>query len=208
MLSRHLRSNVVAYLALVVALTTGTAYAAVQVADGSITAEKLAKNSVTSPKIKKSAVKSSDVKDGQLASVDVKDHSLTAADLAPGVVPSAAWVAGRTYIQADPAATPDTGLVNAYTFTLPRAGRLQVEASFNHQPASCDTGQMYYGAYLDGNPVPGSAFAASSPDVPRTSVSVTTISAGAHTLTVGADCAAGSPTAYSLGSTYSLVLAD
>ena len=58
----HLRRNVVAYLALVVALGTGTAYAAGAIPDGSVTAAKLHKNAVTSNKIKNGTIKPKDIK--------------------------------------------------------------------------------------------------------------------------------------------------
>ena len=58
----HLRRNVVAYLALVVALGTSTAYAAGSIPDGSVTAAKLHKNAVTSNKIKDGTVKNKDIK--------------------------------------------------------------------------------------------------------------------------------------------------
>jgi hypothetical protein len=53
MLLTHLRQNLIAYVALAVALSTGTAYAADQIASGSVTTSKLAKDAVTSAKIKK-----------------------------------------------------------------------------------------------------------------------------------------------------------
>ena len=58
----HLRRNVVAYLALVVALGTSTAYAAGSIPDGSVTAAKLHKNAVTSNKIKDGTIKPKDIK--------------------------------------------------------------------------------------------------------------------------------------------------
>src|SRR3954447_24623194 len=58
----HLRRNLVAYLALVVALGTGTAYAAASIPDGSITAAKLHKNAVTSNKVKNGSLKPKDLK--------------------------------------------------------------------------------------------------------------------------------------------------
>src|SRR4051794_16140299 len=87
---RHLRTNLIAYLALAIALGTGTSYAAERIANGSVTTKARAKNAVTGPKIKKSAVRSPDVKDGTLGSADVADRSLGAVDLADGVVPGPA----------------------------------------------------------------------------------------------------------------------
>ena len=73
----HLRSNVVGYLALFVALG-GTAWAAQK-----ITSKDIAKNAVLSKHIKNGQVKSSDVKDNSLTGSDVNEASL-------GQVPSAA----------------------------------------------------------------------------------------------------------------------
>ena len=58
----HLRRNVVAYLALVVALGTGSAFAAAAIPNGSVTADKLHTNAVTSNKIKNGAIKSKDIR--------------------------------------------------------------------------------------------------------------------------------------------------
>ena len=73
----HIRSNVVAYLALFCALG-GTAYAAVQ----------LQNNSVRSRHIAKGQVKTSDVARAAINSSRVKDRSLRRQDLAAGVIPA------------------------------------------------------------------------------------------------------------------------
>ena len=78
MLTRHLRHHAVAYLALVVALSTGTSYAAAAIANGSVTTKKLAANAVKGPK----------VKDGSLTGADLRDRSVAGADLALGAVGS------------------------------------------------------------------------------------------------------------------------
>ena len=59
---RHLRRNVVAYLALAVALGTGSAYAAGSIPNGSVTAAKLHTNAVTSTKIKNGTIKNKDLR--------------------------------------------------------------------------------------------------------------------------------------------------
>jgi hypothetical protein len=63
--ARHLRSNVVAYCALFVALG-GTSYAAVKLPAGSVGTKQLAKNSVTSSKVKNGSLLASDFASGQL----------------------------------------------------------------------------------------------------------------------------------------------
>lgn len=73
---RHIRSNVVAYMALLVALG-GTAYAAEKIGSGDIK-----RNAVKSKHVGKGQVKSSDIKDGKgVKSDDVKDDGLTGADV-------------------------------------------------------------------------------------------------------------------------------
>ena len=62
----HLRRNVVAYLALVVALGTSTAYAAGSIPNGSVTAAKLHTNAVTSTKIKNGTIKNKDIEEADL----------------------------------------------------------------------------------------------------------------------------------------------
>ena len=97
----HLRRNVVAYLALVVALGTGTAYAAGSIPDGSVTAAKLHKNAVTSNKIKNGTIKPKDIK---------KPTYVQSTNLSLGTPP----------------AVPDVVSVAPYDFTLPTKGRTSV----------------------------------------------------------------------------------
>lgn len=75
-IASHLRSNVVAYAALFVALS-GTAYAANTVGSADII-----DNSVASVDLKNSDVRGADVRDGTLGSLDVADESLQARDVA------------------------------------------------------------------------------------------------------------------------------
>lgn len=63
----HLRSNLIAYLALFVALGGSGAYAAVN--------------------LKKNAVKSKHIKDGQVKNQDIANSAVTAEKLAPGAIP-------------------------------------------------------------------------------------------------------------------------
>src|SRR4051794_2965669 len=97
----HLRRNVVAYLALLVALGTGTAYAAAAIPNGSITAAKLHTNAVTSTKIKNGTVKPKDLK---------KPTYVQSTNLALGTPP----------------AVPDVISLAAYDFAVPAKGRTSV----------------------------------------------------------------------------------
>ena len=99
MILRHLRQNAVAYLALVVALSTGSAYAAERIANGSVTTKKLAKNAVTSTKIKNNSVRSIDIRTGTVnsddigtnavSSLEIGDSSVTTTDIQDGTLTSA-----------------------------------------------------------------------------------------------------------------------
>jgi hypothetical protein len=192
MVLRHLRANVVAYLALLLAMTS-TSYAAVQLADGSVTTKKLAKNAVTSSKIKKAAVKSSDVKDGSLASNDVKDHSIGGVDLAAGVVPGKAAVFTDVVLSTDPTSTPDGPNVLPFSFTLPRAGTVEVRWFSGAEHISCSAGPGFVGAYVDGKPVPGTGQPSyASPDSgPAELLGTVPLAAGPHTASLGFDCPSG-----------------
>jgi hypothetical protein len=66
---RHLRGNIVGYVALFAALG-GTSYAAVRIAPGSVTTKALANGAVTNAKLAKHSI----------GPLDIKSHSLTAAD--------------------------------------------------------------------------------------------------------------------------------
>ena len=73
---RHFRSNVVAYLALFVALCTGSAYAANQV-----TSKDIAKNAVKAKHIKDGQVRSAELGTAAVTGEKVADDSLTGADI-------------------------------------------------------------------------------------------------------------------------------
>jgi hypothetical protein len=82
--SAHIRSNLVGYLALFVALS-GSAYAA---------------NQVGSKQIKRNAIKAKHIKDGKVGGAEIGDGAVTAADLAAGAVTSVD-VRDRSLIGAD-----------------------------------------------------------------------------------------------------------
>lgn len=187
MILSHLRANAVAYLALAVAASTGTAYAADQIANGSVTTQKLAKNAVTSPKIKKGAVKSADVKDG----------SLKAIDLAPGVIPALPpdYDISTGLEGGLPPAVPDSPDVRTHVFTS-GGGETYVQFVFNRIGVTCSADSAEIGLYLDGLPVPQTLVRA--PDLPtqrpvilNASIQVTP---GSHTAAVALDCPSGTPT--------------
>lgn len=105
--SRLTYSNVVATLALVLALGGGTVYAA----------SKIGKDTVTSKSIKKGAVKSSDLAKNAVSGKKVKDGSLEAGDLAAGVIPQL-----KANVIGSSSAGPVTGLTTATFVPLPLSG--------------------------------------------------------------------------------------
>lgn len=72
----HLRQNVVAYLALFVALGTGTAFAA-----DKITSKDIARNAVKAKHIKDGQVRGAELAAGAVTGAKVADNSLTGADI-------------------------------------------------------------------------------------------------------------------------------
>jgi hypothetical protein len=91
----HLRRNVVAYLALFVALGSGTAYAAEK-----ITGKDIAPNAVKSKHLKNGQVRSADLAADAVSGAKVGDGSLAGADLADGSI-AGADVAGDSLTGAD-----------------------------------------------------------------------------------------------------------
>ena len=196
MILRHVRSNAVAYLALIVALSTGTAYAAGQLADGSVTSAKLAKNSVTSAKIKPGQVKSSDLAAKSVSSATVKDGSLKAADLAPGAAAAPAWAHLDFQALGDPDANPDIPGAASTTFTAPRAGLYYVRFFAPSTGVDCDSALGQLGLGLDGSPVPNTSTLLGSTTVGKAkeTLAVVQLTAGPHTLTADEDCPFGDVT--------------
>jgi hypothetical protein len=204
----HLRANIVAYLALFVALG-GTSYAAA----------KLPANSVGTKQIKKNAVSSTKVKDGSLKAADFAAGQLPAgaqgAKGDPGAAGSkgdtgAAGVkgdtgdtgpAGPTYGaegSVDPGTTPvalaSNFVVSLGDVTTPAAGSLYVFGHLVGGVVSCSVGTaVKYGLYVDGAAVPGSAIAATTSSATLTLSGVLdSVPAGDHTIILGVSCTSGS----------------
>jgi hypothetical protein len=72
---RHVRANVIAYLALFVALG-GSSYAAVRLTPGSVTSQALARHAVTRTKLANNSVTSANVLKGSLSNTDFKPGSV------------------------------------------------------------------------------------------------------------------------------------
>lgn len=164
----HLRRNLVAYLALVVALGTGTAYAAASIPDGSITAAKLHKNAVTSNKVKNGSLKPKDLK---------KPTYVQSTNLALGTPP----------------AVPDLVSVAPYDFTLPTKARTSVSVFIPTIGGSCDSGnpdQPTIGLYIDNIAIPGTAATVPAAANDRSVLLTATLelTGAAHTGRVGITC--------------------
>jgi hypothetical protein len=174
----HLRRNVVAYLALVVALGTGTAYAAAAIPDGSVTAAKLHKNAVTSNKVKNGSLKPKDLK---------KPTYVQSTNLQLGTPP----------------AVPDLVSVAPYDFTLPNKGRTSVTVFIPTIGGDCDGGNSdrpTIGLYIDNVPIAGTAANVPPPASDR-SVQLTAtleLGGGGHTGRVGITCSGSSQPAGNL----------
>ena len=182
----HLRRNAVAYLALLVALSTGTAYAAASIPNGSVTAAKLHKNAVTSTKIKNGTIKPKDIK-------------------------KPTWVQSSTLgANTPPAATPDVVSVAPYGFTLPSAGRTSVTVFIPALTANCPGNNTpSVGLYIDTVPIAGTRTnvpgAANTRPIQLTAT--LPLAGGTHAGQVGITCpGGGTPSPSSPGAeTWSLV---
>ena len=170
----HLRRNVVAYLALVVALGTGTAFAAAAIPNGSVTAAKLHTNAVTSNKIKNGAIKPKDIK---------KPTYVQSTTLGAGTppAPSRTWSASR----------PTSSRCRT-------KGRTSVTVFIPTIGGDCDTGnadQPTIGLYIDNVPIAGTrGQRARRGQRPRRSSSPprSSSSGGAHAGRVGITCSGAS----------------
>jgi hypothetical protein len=164
---QHLRHNVVAYLALAVALGTGTAYAA-----------NLPKGSVGSAQLKKNAVTSTKVKNGSLRTKDLRKPT---------------WVQSVTLSSDTPPAVPDVIDVAAYDFTLPKTSRTSVTVFIPTLGANCDNGsdaRPTAGLYVDNVPIPTTAVNGPAINTDRSLQLTATIDlgAGTHAGRVGLTC--------------------
>jgi hypothetical protein len=167
MIVKHLRTNLVAYLALAVALGTGTAYAAASIPNGSVTAAKLHTNAVTSTKIKNGSIKTKDLK---------KPTYVQSTNLGLGTPPAA----------------PDVVSVAPYDFGLPEGARTSVTVFIPTIGADCDgnADRPTIGLYIDNVPIPGTAANVPPPAGDR-SVQLTAtleLAKGNHAGRVGITC--------------------
>jgi hypothetical protein len=188
MLLTHLRRNVVAYLALFVALG-GTSYAAVS----------LPKDSVTSKQIKNGSVKTVDLARGVAVSgpagpAGPAGTSGPAGPVGPtgSVGPQGAVGPTWSFQSPNDAGTQPYAtapfLVPMGTLTVPSAGRLLVWASGALSP-TCSSGTPRAGLYVDGVPVAGTGV--DSPATVALQGLSAPVSAGQHVFALGVACSGG-----------------
>ena len=117
-LTGHTRHNVVAYLALFVALG-GTSYAAIQLPANSVGAKQIKKNAVRSSEIRKNAVGSSEVRNSSLLAVDFRAGQLPrgprGAPGAPGVEAAADPIVGSWTVTVNRPGLPTLTSLQTYT---------------------------------------------------------------------------------------------
>jgi|GEM_PF-4754294 len=177
----HLRTNLVGYLALVVA-TAGTSYAAVQLPRNSVGTRELQRGAVTTPKL--------------------DDQAVGALKIKPGVVPRTTSLITTVDFAGppgDPVASPDK--VDRYhplTFTMPADGRAAITASLAAMTQACSAGLATAGLYVDGLPVSGTrtnlpsmAFFDGRGHPGQVFAATVNLPAGDHDANIGVDCAAG-----------------
>ncbi len=134
MFLKHLRTNLVAYVALGVALGTGTAYAAASIPNGSVTTAKLHSNAVTSAKIENGSIKTKDVK-------------------------KPTYVQSENLLLGTPPAMADVFIV-FYNIVVPSTARTSVTVFIPTIGGSCDNGnpdQPTIGLYIDNVAIAGTA---------------------------------------------------
>jgi hypothetical protein len=186
---KHLQRNAVAYLALVVALGTSTAYAAGSIPNGSVTAAKLHTNAVTSTKIKNGTIKKKDIK-------------------------KPTWVQSNTLGAATPPApTPDVVSIAPYGFTLPNKGRTTVAVFIPALTANCPgNATPSVGLYIDTIAIAGTRTNVPGAGNTRPIQLTATLSlaGGGHAGQVGITCpGGGTPSPSSPGAeTWSIILTD
>jgi hypothetical protein len=188
LLLQHLRTHVVAYLALVVALT-GTSYAA----------GVLPRNSVGAAQIKAGAVRSAEVKDGSLRTSDFGSGQLPRGPrgergaVGPPGETGPSFVAVRSGFE-DPVATPETAM-SSFSFALPESGTVLVELFSSGPWAVCSAGSPSAGLYVDDVAVPATRSSLrTSPSEARAELfrGLVELTAGDHLAQLSVDCSSGS----------------
>jgi hypothetical protein len=163
----HLRHNLVGYVALAVALGTGTAYAATSIPNNSVSTAKLKNNAVTSTKIKNGTIKPKDLK-------------------------KPAFVQSSTLLTDTPPPVPDVVSVAPYDFALPATGRTSVTVFLPALTGGCQGSgdRPRVGMYIDNVPIPNTQAIVPVEDNARAVQLTATLDLGkgAHAARVGITC--------------------
>lgn len=134
-LKKHITyANLMSTVAVFLAISGATAFAATQLAKNSVGSKQIKKNAVTSSEIKKNAVTNAKIKNGAVTSSKIKDGAVTGAKInltTLGTVPSASTITGlqrKGVVKVSPtngatsaaarAAAPEQPLVAAGPFTI------------------------------------------------------------------------------------------
>jgi len=175
----HLRSNAVAYLALMVALG-GTSYAAIRLPANSVGPKQIKRNAVNTSKVKNRSLRAADFAAGQLPAGPVGPQGPAGRDGQqglPGPVFGAAKVTGGL----DPGGIER--IADTYTFTLPSGGPTYVRHHETNLQVDCTIGSGRLGLYMNNAAIPDTAVtlpSLSGEPSPVEVVAVVDLPAGQH----------------------------
>ena len=202
----HVRRNAVAYLALVVALS-GTSYAAVTLSRNSVGPAQIRAGAVRSAELKNGTVRERDLGRALLRSLRVPGPAGATGATGPAGPAGPAGAQGQEGPRGpagptdasvdgeDPPPNPEQ-LNGTHEFTLARPATVFVFGRAFADNVNCNTGQVFVGLYVDGDPVPGSEQRPIPPDSNFTVFGLTgTLPPGEHVLAVGLGCSSGDPLA-------------
>ncbi|HJQ05628.1 MAG TPA: hypothetical protein VJ872_09305 [Nocardioides sp.] len=180
--ARHVRDNVVGYLALIIALS-GTSYAVAALPRGSVGTAQLRNGAVTTAKLHGHAVTAAKVAPGLLSRTRSTETQVDFADAQP----------------ADPVASPDRiAMYHPLTWSMPTAGHATVVLAVDSLVQACSSGIATAGLYVDDKPVPHTFVNLSSlsffdghPNGGEHFGGTVSLPAGSHHANIGIDCASG-----------------
>lgn len=177
-LLNHLRTNVVGYLALVIA-TAGTSYAVAELPRNSVGTRELQRGAVTTPKLDEQAVGAAKIKPGVVPRTTAE---ITTVDFAGPAL--------------DPVDTPDDpARYHPLAFTMPASGRAAITATIASITQACSAGFATAGLYVDGLPVPRTrvnlshlSFSDGHGNPGQVFAGTIALPAGPHDANIGVDC--------------------
>lgn len=221
----HLRSNLVGYIALFIALG-GTTYAATALPADSVGTRQLRDGAVTAAKVRTRSLRATDFGKGQLpagsrgpagpkgTTGDTGQRGPMGSTGAMGVTGATGptWGAeAATFAPETPSyASSGSEVLDYGTVDVPSAGSLYVFGHLAYAHADCSSGSTgIYALFVDSTYVPGSAIDSPTSDTAQSLSGVLTgVTAGSHQLAIQFTCDAGSFTSggYEDGSVGALLL--